>query len=484
MADRPNIIVINTDTLRADHIGAYGHPFIETPNLDRFAARSIQFNNVFMESGPTVQMRRVWFTGKSLLPYPIDLPPKGIFPALLGWRPLGEDDTSIAETLQSNGYRTALVVDLWHFFKPAMNLHRGFDYWIFERGHETDSRFTGPSNDNYDTRPHISEAMWTEHYDQRMKAYLRSTLPYEEEDYFCARTFRRAAQAAIDMSQGEKPFFMWIDTFVPHEPWDGRKKYWWNRYKDKFNVTSDIEEPIFFYGADMFQCTQEDNDLFHAVYAGMVTELDFWVGYLLSLLEMVGLYENTVIMFTSDHGTEFMEHGQFQKHPELLHREVTQLPLLVHHPDFNDQHVSVDGLVSALDYAPTILSLAGVEPQDRMDGFDFMPLATGGKDKIRDYTQSGYCHYGGVRTPEWNLIFPVCTREDAQALEVIKSQPDIALDVIHAIEAPPDDREVELYNTVEDSGELKNVAAEHPDIVKELKALARKTWPNAPKLQN
>ena len=60
-----NVIMINTDTLRADHLGAYGHPFVETPHIDRFAQRSIQFNNCYMESGPTVQMRRVWFTASA-----------------------------------------------------------------------------------------------------------------------------------------------------------------------------------------------------------------------------------------------------------------------------------------------------------------------------------------------------------------------------------------------------------------------------------
>jgi len=397
---------------------------------------------------------------------------------------LTEEDVSIVETLQANGYRTGLVTDLWHFFKPAMNLHRGFDRWIFERGHETDSRTTGPANDSYDTRKHISEAMWTHHYDERMKAYLKASHPYEEEDYFCARTFRRAAQAAIDFSQGDKPFFLWVDTFVPHEPWDGRKKYWWERYKDKLNVKTDIEEPIFFYGADMFKCTKEDNDLFHAVYCGMVTELDFWFGYLVNMIEQVGLFENTVIIFTCDHGTEFMEHGQFQKHPELLHREVTQLPLLVHHPDFGDEHVSVDGLVSALDYAPTILNIAGVEPEVELDGSDFLPLASGEKQEINDYVKCGYCHFGGIRTPEWNLIFPVCTPDDTKELEVIKSQPDVALDVIHAIDAPDPSRGVELYDTKSDPGELQDLAADHPDVVKELKALARRTWPHAPKLQD
>ena len=480
-----NVIVINTDTLRADHIGAYGHPFIQTPNMDRFAARSIQFNNAYMESGPTVQMRRVWFTGKSLLPYPITLPPKGIFPALLGWKPLANEDVSFAETLQENGYQTGLITDVWHFFKPNMNLNRGFDMYVKEGGHETDGYRTGPVKD-VDTRQHLPGAMWTEHYDKRVKQYLKNTNAYEEEEYFCARTFRRTAQMAIDWAQQEKPFFIWCDTFVPHEPWDGRKKYWWKRYAQRYNVKIDCDEPIFFYGADMFKCTQKENDLFHAVYAGLVTELDFWFGYLVNMLEMTGLFENTVIIFTSDHGTEFMEHGQFQKHPELLHKEVTQLPLLVHHPDFNDKHMEINGLISALDYAPTLLNMAGLLDAHKgpLDGHDFMQLATGAKKKIRDHVQCGYCHFGGVRTADWNMIFPVCTPADTKELEVIKSQPDIALDVIHAIAAPDPKRGVELYDTKKDPGEHVNVAAKHPGVVKELKAIARRTWPNAPKLRD
>mgnify|MGYP001070783341 CR=1 FL=1 len=475
-----NIIVINTDTLRADHLGAYGHPFIKTPNIDRFAARSAQFNNAFMESGPTVQMRRVWFTGKSLLPYPIDLPPKGIYPPLLGWKPLANSDVTIGEQLHENGYRTGLATDVWHFFKPNMNLHRGFDYWFLLGGQEQDGYRTGPIR-QIDTKRYIPEHLWTTHYDQRLKTYLRNTHDYEEEEYFCARTFRKTAQMAIDFAQEDRPFFIWADTFVPHEPWDGRRKFWWNQYRDAYNVKSNIEEPIFFYGADMGKITKADNDLFHAVYAGMVTELDYWFGYLVEMLEAVGLFENTVIVFTSDHGTEFMEHGEFQKHPDLLHREVCQLPLLVHHPALSDQHVEVDALVSALDYPPSILSWAGIKPEVPMDGFDFTPLATGEKKSIREYVQSGYCHFGSVRTAEWNAIFPVATAEDAKVLEAIL--PSQAPDVVHALKAPDASRGVELYDLRNDRGEHQNVAQQHPAVVEEMKALARRTWPNAPKLQ-
>ncbi|OPZ22111.1 MAG: Arylsulfatase [candidate division BRC1 bacterium ADurb.BinA364] len=483
MAKPRNIIVINTDTLRADHLGCYGHPFIETPNIDRFAERSIQFNNAYMESGPTVQMRRVWFTGQSLLPYPIDLPPKGIFPPLLGWKPLRNEDVAIAETFQENGYTTGLVVDVWHFFKPNMNLHRGFDYWFLEGGHETHSYATGPVRD-VDTRQHLSEAMWTEEYAKRTKLYLMNTNDYREEEYFCARTFRKTAQMAIDFAASGKPFFIWADTFVPHEPWDGRKTYWWNRYKDRFKVKSKIKEPIFFYGADMSKCTREDNDLFHAIYCGMVTELDYWVGYLLNMLEMTGLFENTTIIFTSDHGTEFMEHGQFQKHPELLHREVTQLPLLVHHPDFEDKHVEVDGLVSALDYAPTLLNLAGIRKKHKapLQGFDFMDLARGDKKANREFIQCGYCHFGGIRTLTHNMIFPVATAEDAKTLDEIL--PNMALDVQHALKGPDPSVGVRLYDTVKDRGEQKNIYGKCPQVEKQLKAYGRSVWPNAPKLQD
>jgi arylsulfatase A-like enzyme len=271
---------------------------------------------------------------------------------------------------------------------------------------------------------------------------------------------------------------------VPHEPWDGRKHHWWDRYRKPLNVTSDLETPMFLYGADMSKITREDNDLFHAVYCGMVTQLDYWFGYLVDMLEMTGLFENTVILFSSDHGTEFMEHGQFQKHPELLHREVTQLPLLIHHPDFNDKHVEVDALVSGLDYAPTILNMAGLldKHQAPLEGADAMPLATGDKQKIRDHIQCGYCHFGGVRTPEWNMIFPVCTAGDAKVLDDIL--PTVALDVQHAIKGPDPSVDVKLFDTKNDPGETKNVAAENPDALREMKALARQTWPNAPRLQD
>jgi len=362
-----------------------------------------------------------------------------------------------------------------------MNLHSGFDFYFLEGGQEQDGYRTGPIR-AVDTRRHIPEHLWTSHYDQRLKTYLKNTHDYEEEASFCARTFRRTAQMAIDFAQEQRPFFIWCDTFIPHEPWDGRRTYWWNRYRDWYRVKTDIEEPIFFYGADMSKITRPDNDLFHAVYAGMVTELDYWFGYLVNMLEAVGLFQNTVIVFSSDHGCEFMEHGQFQKHPDLLHREVCQLPLLVHHPEMNDVGMQIDALVSGLDYAPTILDWAAVKPEAPMDGENFWTLATGEKASIHSYVQSGYCHFGSVRTRDWNMIFPVATEADGAVLEAVL--PGQAPDVVHALKVPGPERGVELYDLHADPGEHTNVALEHPAVVEELKAIARRTWPNAPKLQS
>ncbi|MCX7012775.1 MAG: hypothetical protein NTW86_09500, partial [Candidatus Sumerlaeota bacterium] len=101
---------------------------------------------------------------------------------------------------------------------------------------------------------------------------------------------------------------------------------------------------------------------------------------------------------------------------------------------------------------------------------------------IRDHARSGYCHFGSIRTLDWNLISPVATAADTKTLDEIL--PNQAPDVQHALAAPDPKRDVELYDVKKDPGEKVNVAKKRPDMVKKLKKIARQTWPHAPKVQD
>ncbi|MDP2898610.1 MAG: sulfatase-like hydrolase/transferase [bacterium] len=139
-----NLIYIGTDTWRADYLGCYGNPHIRTPYLDQLAKESVLFTNVYADGLPTIPHRRVLYTGRSILP----------FSKHGSWQPLFDEDVTFAETLNKARYTTGQIVDCYHFFKPDMNLHRGFDSWEWIRGQENDLWQSGPK-EKFDVRKYL-----------------------------------------------------------------------------------------------------------------------------------------------------------------------------------------------------------------------------------------------------------------------------------------------------------------------------------------
>ncbi|MFW6189009.1 MAG: sulfatase [Planctomycetota bacterium] len=438
-----NLIVICADTFRADYMGCYGNDWIHTPNLDRFAERSVTFDSAWAEALPTIEARRVYFTGHGLLPFPEDeKAPRGVFPTPPGWMPLREDRLSVSEILQDQGYFTGLICDTWHFFKPGMNMHRGFDTWEWVRGQERDFYGSAPEG-SFDTRDYVPEHLWDENVHERLKVYLRNTQDFHsEEDYFCARTFRKAVQW-LENNRDKKPFFLWVDTFDPHEPWDCPRDY-----AELYHDDYPCERFIYLYGIDRSKTREEDWPAIRGLYAGLVTLVDRWAGHLLDAVERMGLFEDTLVVFTTDHGTEIGEHGTVQKAPHLMYGPCVRLPLLVHHPDTELEGVRTDGLVSAADFLPTFLHRIGAEsPEAQFTGADAWPAVEG--RAVRDHVVTGWSWWGSVRTEQWNYVFR--TRGEQT--------------------------EPQLYRWPEDPVETENVAAEHPEVVKRLQQTANRTWP-------
>ena len=109
-----NIVLVIFDTLRQDHVGAYGNRWIATPHLDRFAAESIRFTRCYPESLPTLPMRRSTHTGIRTFPYHGHRDYKGDFRGAPGWGPIPEDQDTVAELLTDAGYRCGFITDTYH----------------------------------------------------------------------------------------------------------------------------------------------------------------------------------------------------------------------------------------------------------------------------------------------------------------------------------------------------------------------------------
>jgi len=450
-----NLIVVVTDTLRADYLGCYGNEWIKTPKIDAFAQHSVQFTCCHGEGLPTIQARRVFMTGREILPFEDRPQYKGVDPSLPGWRALSEEDVTLADFLKDRGYFNGMVTDLWHLFKPNMNFHRNFHTWDFIRGQERDYWRMGPKG-KYDIRDYLPEHLIDENKtEDRLLPYLYNTEWFEgEEDYFVARTMRSAVRW-LENCRDRAPFFLYIDTFDPHEVFDPPKKYAL-MYHDDYPV----ERPLYGYGAKIHAAREEDVPWIRGLYAGKVSLVDTWVGYLLENVARLGLMEDTVIVFTSDHGTEFFEHGKICKSPSQLYSTVTRLPLLVYAPRAEQYAAKqVGALVSAVDIAPTLLRLIGETPPERMTGLDMWPLVTGEREENRDHLIMGYGRSGAVRDHDWllhthaqpNARYGAGERQAAPALFDLRSDPD----------------------------EEANVIEQHPEVRERMLALARRVWSEA-----
>jgi arylsulfatase A-like enzyme len=237
-----------------------------------------------------------------------------------------------------------------------------------------------------------------------------------------------------------KPFFLWIDSFDPHEPFDPPPAY------------ADLYCPGY-AGKDFIMpgaaqegggATEEELRRIEALYLGEVTFVDKWVGVLLDKLDELKLFDDTLVIFLSDHGTQLRDQGRFGKSASELHPFNTQLNLCVRHPGGPTDR-DVTALVQNHDLMPTILSLLDI-PCGWTDGEDLWPLVTGEQTAIREPIITGWAEMGtggargraSVRDDRWNF----CT----------------------AVGYEDEDGD-ELFDLSRDPEERDNVAADHPGVV-------------------
>jgi len=415
-SQRMNLIIIIADTTRADHLGCYGSTSVKTPNLDQLAAEGVLFNNCYADGLPTIPMRRVLMTGKTILPVK-DGP---------AWRPLDDEDVTIAQVLTRKGYTTGFIADTYHYFKPKMNFHRGFKSWKWIRGQETDQYESGPRS-KFDPKKHMPAHLWSQGYDNKMRQYLMNTQDRRsEEDYFCAQSFR-SGMDWLERNKGDKPFMLLIDTFDPHEPWDAPE-----RFQKMYHDNYPNERFLFGYGVRNKDIRPEDLPAIRGLYAAEVTFVDHWVGKFLDRVRDLGLIDNTIVVFSTDHGTHLGEEGCVQKTAGLLNGCVERVPLIVRHPDPQFAGRQIDGLVSHTDYMPTFLFMLGVAGPKEMTGSNFWALVTGEAESIHDRVFTGYSNFASVHDYQWHYFQNIRGKNQGKgpALYELKNDPKMTRNVI------------------------------------------------------
>jgi len=427
-----NVILVILDSLRKDHIGVYGNDWIQTPNLDALAGESLRFTQAYPESLPTLCARRAIHTGMRTWPFEdiVKLPGETFQPA--GWQPIPEPQITLSETLLNAGYSTALFADTQPLFHPSMNFQRGFGVFEWLRGQERDRfrpKIGVPEEQiRQKTVPGNDDSMV-----DKVRQYLANTQDRKtEEDWFAPRLFTRGMEYLERADEGT-PFFLVLDSFDPHEPWDPPEEYA-NLYSDGYEGRDPIVPN---YGsADWID--DKELERMKALYAGEVTMVDRWLGHFLDKMESTGRMEDTLLIVLSDHGVALGEHGYTGKPYGALWPELTDIPFFIRHPEGKGAGQMSDHYASTHDVAPTILGAIGLLPIQQMEGQYLTLLLEGVEPAPRRHFTLGYDEY-------------VWARDDRYAMFGLNDRSDL-----------------KLYDLRSDPGMNHDIAADNPDVVKHM----------------
>jgi len=444
-----NLIVLVSDTFRADNLAAYGSKWVETPYLNQFAEQSVIFENFYPEGMPTVPIRRQLYTGRRIFPTHTYLQQSTT--QAYGWHPLYLEDVTLSETLQAADYRTALIADLYHIMKPGLNFHRGFSYFEWIRGQEVDFYAQAPrvKPDFRDIYPEeyfklVDEAKPAgrggEAFRNFLSQYLANRKRWRRHGESIAEQTAGSSIRWLKENHDQGPFYLHVEVFDPHEPWDP-PVHFLEKYLKEPTKHSWLEPPY----ANV-QVPEEGVRRLRANYAGEASNVDYWYGQVLETVKSLGLLENTVIVFLSDHGALLNEQGQWVKGPEKIRKQVAHVPLLMHVPKTSSAGKRVSGFAQTADIVPTVLGRLNLKPDARVTGEDLWPFVTGEKTNQREYIVSSFGGIAAVRTPEWNYS-AVWDKERYKG--TYKPQ---------------------LYDLKKDPDELKSVADDHPEVLTHLQS--------------
>ncbi len=313
---RPSAILISVDTLRADHLGCYGHQRGSTPTMDALAARGAVFLNAISTSSWTLPAHMSIFT--SLLPAFHKLEKGG----QLGSVRLDESEVTLAERLKASGYATAAFVA--HPFLSAE--------WGFDRGFDLYRRYSTGAEAQTDRA-----VLWLQWHQFHVSRGLRNP-----------------------------EFFLFLHYIDPHEPYQAPVPYCQKYFPDYNGPLEPDSKLVTMFRDKPFQ-TPDDHRYALALYDGEINYVDTQLARLFQTVGEFGQEDSTLVILTSDHGEEFKDHGSMG-HKETLYDEQLKVPLIIVYPRAVVADQKIAAPVSLVDIMPTVLDLTGGKPEEKAQG--------------------------------------------------------------------------------------------------------------------
>ncbi|MEN8247334.1 MAG: arylsulfatase [Bacteroidota bacterium] len=460
---QPNIIYILADDLGYGELGAYGQKLIETPNIDRLAVEGMRFTQHYAGAPVCAPSRYVLLTGKHLGHAYIrgndEWGERGEVwnfeaavndPNLEGQRPIPANTKTIGKILQDNGYTTGCI-GKWGLgapFSEGTPNKQGFDFFY---GY----------NCQRQAHTYYPKHLWK----NEEKVLLNNPLvaphtnldsladPYNPESYsnfnledLSTELMQNEVLDFIEQNQ-DKPFFLLYASPIPHAPLQAPDD-WVKYYQEKFGK----EEPYLGNKGYFPNLTPK------ATYAAMISHLDEQVGELVTKLKELGLYENTIIIFSSDNGPSYAGgadpvyfnsaqpfRGEYGRGKGFVYEGGIRVPMIVSWPGKIEAGSESQHISSFYDVLPTICDLSDSDSPDSIDGISFTPtLLNNTSQKTHDFLYWDFPEYGGqqaVRMGKWKGV-----RRDIKKGNL----------------------GIELYDLSNDILEEHNIADQHPEIVKKV----------------
>src|SRR5690625_4986577 len=404
--NKQNVLFIISDDLSTTAVSAYEGNLNQTPNIDRLASEGVQFNNAYSQFPVCGPSRASFMFGY----YPNATTTFGY---TSGRENVGEDRRSWAQNHKENGYFTARVGKIFHM--GSIDVMKGLDGTDDEASWS--ERYNSPAPEVHAEGE--KELVQNNPYgiyptDQDSSTNGRNLMNIVKANEDQEHTDMKTADKAIELirEHKEEPFFLAVGFFRPHVPFVAPKSYFdlypyeqivlppkvkgdWNDIPDRgINYVTSVNG----------QMTEEQEKKAIAAYYASTSFLDTQVGRVLQALKDEGLDDNTIIIFTSDHGFHLGEHQFWMK--VGLHEESVRVPLIIKAPGIQPGHSR--SLVELLDLYPTVSELVGINYSTHLQGKSLVEVLNNPNHEVRDIAFSMHRRQGNdsylLRSQKWSFI--------------------------------------------------------------------------------
>ena len=449
---RPNVVFILADDLGWGDLSCYGQQKFSTPNIDRIASEGMLFTQCYSGTTVSAPSRSCLLTGTHSGHTPVrgnkEVQPEGQFPLPAGTHTFFHD-------LKAAGYTTG-----------------AFGKWGLGMVGTTGDPLKMGVDEFYGYNcQRLAHSYYPDHlWDNEQRVELTDNcdaVPYGQGTYAPDLIQRKALDFLETCVKDEKPFFMWYPTTIPHAelivPEDDIIQGFRGRFAENPYRGTDQGDPMFRIGG---YCSQ---DYPRATFAAMVSRLDMYVGQIVDKLKELGVYDNTIIVFSSDNGPHkeggadpdfFDSNGPWRGYKRDLYEGGIRVPLMVSWKGHVQARKKTDFICSFWDIMPTLRELNGQKIPQTMDGVSLLPLLEGRNgQKEHDYLYFEFQELNGrqaVRKGEWKLVH---------------------------LNIRTDNPVFELYNLDGDPSETRNLAAVNTSKVEELKAIMLESHVKNPDFQ-